>query len=91
MKFYKLFQIESVAESSICIDVVSETNNATVNAESCHYLGGHQAFLITKTHAIRNDELCLDAVGVGAPITLWSCHNLQGNQKWIYNNEACDE
>lgn len=72
----------------VCMDSFEQVSNATMHAESCHYMGGHQVFMITKDQEIRSDELCLDAVKVGDPVKLWPCHKLQGNQKWDYNNKA---
>jgi len=80
--------LESIAMPGVCIDSVEQTNYAPLHAGSCHYMGGHQVFMVTKNHEIRTDELCLDAANVGDPVTLWPCHQLQGHQKWVYNNKT---
>lgn len=54
----------------------------------CHHTGGNQVFLLTKGHEIRADELCADAVDTHSTVQLWNCHEMMGNQKWVYNNEV---
>lgn len=45
-----------------------------------------QLFLYNHRMEIIASEFCLDAVGKNAPVTLYHCHNLKGNQQWQYNS-----
>lgn len=82
------FQIENVSSDGVCLDTYSHQATFSVEKESCHYLGGNQVFMVTKTNEIRWDHLCLDVDGVGKPVLLQECHEQKGNQKWVYSPEV---
>lgn len=64
------------------------TINSHVNLSSCHGLGGNQGMLITELNEIRPRKLCLDAVSNGTPVTIFTCHEMRGNQEWLYDDKA---
>lgn len=62
----------------------SRVRARSLEAKSCHRLGGNQLFMYTDKGEIREKKYCLDSTKPGAPVKLLDCHRLGGNQFWSY-------
>ncbi|KFM60274.1 putative polypeptide N-acetylgalactosaminyltransferase 10, partial [Stegodyphus mimosarum] len=85
-------EIRNVA-SNLCIDTRFRNQNDRFGLEKCikdHAAqGGEQQFELTWHRDIRPKKrtVCFDVSSSDnhAPVVLWSCHGMQGNQEWKYN------
>ncbi|XP_054712053.1 putative polypeptide N-acetylgalactosaminyltransferase 10 [Uloborus diversus] len=82
-------------ESNLCIDTRFRNQNDRFGLEKCikdqASQGGEQQFELTWHKDIRPKKrtVCFDVSSSEnhAPVVLWSCHGMQGNQEWRYNYE----
>lgn len=87
-------EIRSKSKTNICVDSQAEDGDKPIISYPCHGLAGNQYFLMSKTFEIRREDKCLDyAGGQGelkkpAKILSISCHSMQGNQMWTYENDV---
>ncbi|CAF0970673.1 unnamed protein product [Adineta ricciae] len=87
-------EIRSRSKTNICIDSqeIEDTDKAVIGYP-CHGQGGNQYFLMSKTFEIRREDKCLDYAGghnelrKPGKITSFTCHSMQGNQMWTYEND----
>ncbi|XP_076041454.1 putative polypeptide N-acetylgalactosaminyltransferase 10 isoform X2 [Oratosquilla oratoria] len=81
-------KIQSVAESSLCIDTLYKGHGERFGLEMCDK-GGEQNFHLTWHKDVRPSKrtLCWDVSSgdVRAPIILYNCHGMGGNQLWRYD------
>ncbi|XP_022250977.1 putative polypeptide N-acetylgalactosaminyltransferase 10 [Limulus polyphemus] len=81
------------AGSNLCIDTRFRGQNERFNLEKCikdnNNQGGEQQFVLTWHKDIRpaKRSVCFDVSGSEshAPVVLWNCHGMQGNQLWKYD------
>ncbi|XP_076362797.1 putative polypeptide N-acetylgalactosaminyltransferase 10 [Tachypleus tridentatus] len=81
------------AGSNLCIDTRFRGQNQRFNLEKCikdnNNQGGEQQFVLTWHKDIRpaKRSVCFDVSSSEshAPIVLWNCHGMQGNQLWKYD------
>lgn len=87
-------EIRNVA-SNLCIDTRFRKQNDRFGLEKCTKdypaQGGEQQFELTWHRDIRPKKrtVCFDVSTSDnhAPVVLWSCHGMQGNQEWKYEYE----
>ncbi|XP_055936162.1 putative polypeptide N-acetylgalactosaminyltransferase 10 [Argiope bruennichi] len=85
-------EIRNVA-SNLCIDTRFRKQNDRFGLEKCTKdnpdQGGEQQFELTWHKDIRPKKrtVCFDVSSSDnhAPVVLWSCHGMQGNQEWKYD------
>ena len=65
---------------------VSNVSNVCSVSDMCHYQGGNQYWMLSKTGEIRRDEACLDYAG--ADVILYPCHGSKGEVYNIYIYES---
>lgn len=88
-------EIRNVA-SNLCIDTRFRNQNERFKLEKCIKdnpgQGGEQQFALTWHKDIRPKKrnVCFDVSSSEnhAPVVLWNCHGMQGNQEWKYNLET---
>ncbi|CAF0988044.1 unnamed protein product [Rotaria sp. Silwood1] len=87
-------EIRNRGKSSICMDSQEiEDGDKPIIGYPCHGQAGNQFFLMSKLFEIRREEKCLDYPGgqseLGKPgkVVSFSCHSMQGNQMWTYEND----
>lgn len=73
-------------DSQRCL--VADQENKEAIMYSCDNTNGNQMFILTKLNEIRNYGLCLDAVLKDGSVKVLQCHELGGNQKWIYDEQV---
>ncbi|GIY38879.1 putative polypeptide N-acetylgalactosaminyltransferase 10 [Caerostris darwini] len=79
--------------SNLCIDTKFQKQNDRFGLEKCTKdvpsQGGEQQFELTWHKDIRPKKrtMCFDVSSSDnhAPVVLWSCHGMQGNQEWKYD------
>eukprot|EP00042_Codosiga_hollandica_P035766 m.267804 g.267804 ORF g.267804 m.267804 type:complete len:689 (-) comp54719_c0_seq5:99-2165(-) len=73
-----------------CLDKGNALSGTRVSAYSCHSKGPTQLWYYTNLREIRSvDGLCLDlSEAAPAPVLLLHCHQLGGNQEWMYNSQT---
>lgn len=89
---YAKGEIRNVGRN-LCIDTRFRGQNERFNLEKCikdnDNQGGEQQFVLTWHKDIRpaKRSVCFDVSSseAHAPVVLWSCHGMQGNQLWKYD------
>ncbi|XP_013772480.1 putative polypeptide N-acetylgalactosaminyltransferase 10 [Limulus polyphemus] len=89
---YAKGEIRNVGRN-LCIDTRFRGQNERFNLEKCikdnDNQGGEQQFVLTWHKDIRpaKRSVCFDVSSseTHAPVVLWSCHGMQGNQLWKYD------
>ncbi|KAH8283092.1 hypothetical protein KR054_012031 [Drosophila jambulina] len=82
--------IQSLAEPSLCLDVLNGEHNHPVGLARCtNPVDKNQDWTLTQDHEIRlkSGNVCLEQSGTQAikDVMLYHCHSLGGNQFWYYN------
>lgn len=91
-----LFQIRSVVAPNLCVDTKFQGTEHSFGLEECvngtkrkHSDGNEQFFQLTWHKDIRpkGRTVCWDVSSLieKAPVNLYSCHGMKGNQLWRYN------
>lgn len=78
-------QIQNV-DSKNCI--VAQIENKEGILRSCNNNDDSQVLIFSNIDEIRNYDLCLDAVPKDGKVKLLKCHQMRGNQKWVYEEEV---
>lgn len=89
---YATGEIRNV-KSNLCIDTKFHNNNERFTLERCNRddpkVGGEQQFQLSWHKDIRpmKRNLCFDVPTSSerAPVVLWNCHGMKGNQLWKYD------
>ncbi|CAO1440114.1 unnamed protein product [Diamesa tonsa] len=69
-----------------CIDSKISDNRmyGFVKATECHGQGGNQYLELTMNGELRVEDFCMDYDGQQPVVKMINCHQMKGNQHWIY-------
>eukprot|EP00052_Salpingoeca_macrocollata_P028827 m.283258 g.283258 ORF g.283258 m.283258 type:complete len:669 (+) comp22905_c6_seq1:104-2110(+) len=73
-----------------CLDKMGQRSGGKAGVYFCHGMGTNQAWMLTTGHEIRTaDDLCLDCWSSSFPadINLMKCHQMKGNQEFVYDEK----
>ncbi|XP_046394332.1 N-acetylgalactosaminyltransferase 6-like [Ischnura elegans] len=88
-------EIRNVAASDLCVDTRLKNKDERFGLEPCMKdhpgQSGEQNFVLTWHKDIRPNKraMCWDvsSLELKAPVLLWSCHGMMGNQLWRYDHK----
>ncbi|XP_072179321.1 polypeptide N-acetylgalactosaminyltransferase 1-like [Diadema setosum] len=74
-------------ETGWCLDTGGQTKDPfPVIAHPCHGEGVSQLWMYTSEREVKHDTNCLDFDG--SKIQLYGCHQMKGNQEWVYDEKS---
>lgn len=81
-------QIQSIVDSNLCVDTRYKRHGDRFGLQECGH-GGEQSFHLTWHKDIRPGKrsVCWDVSSgdAQAPVLLYNCHGMGGNQMWRYD------
>ncbi|TRY64534.1 hypothetical protein DNTS_022655 [Danionella cerebrum] len=79
--------------SGLCVESKHFTSGSPITLEKCRRGSYAQVFTFGWREDIRvgdplhTKKVCLDAVSHNSPVTLYDCHGMKGNQRWVYRSD----